>query len=358
MIPRANRPTVALLAFALLVSGGPLRAAPPPLPAEARTLADAVSADELRGRLSFLASDLLEGRGTPSRGLDLAAEYIASEFRRAGLEAGGDDGYFHTATWPPADRETDAAAGEPVKVRNVVGILRGADPRLRDTCVMVTAHYDHLGMAAQGEGDRIYNGANDDASGVVAMLELAAVFARAKSRPKRSLVFVAFYGEERGLVGSRHYAAHPVFPLKQTVAMINLEQVGRTDDREGPQLRSAAVTGFEYSDVGPILRAAGEQTGIRVFNHPRYSEPFFPRSDNQALADAGVPAHTLSVAFVYPDYHRPGDHWEKIDYDNMAAVTRMLVAGVHRIASDPTAPKWNAANPVAARYLRAWGERK
>src|SRR5215472_15121196 len=141
-----------------------LTAAEPP--AAWKPALDRISAQSLRGHLSFLASDLLEGRGTPSRGLDLAAEYIAAQFRRAGLEPAGDDGYFQTATLADLGQRGEALQRQlggdaPIKVRNVAGILRGSDPELRNTFVLLTAHYDHLGLAPAGE-DRVYNGANDD----------------------------------------------------------------------------------------------------------------------------------------------------------------------------------------------------
>src|SRR5215831_5370 len=511
-----------LLAFVLLC--GPLDAGQTPVrrrtaPAAAavapkvKAALNRISADSLRGHLSFIASDLLEGRNTPSRGLDIAAEYIAAQFRRAGLEPAGDDGYFQTADWlvsekdpsgykfeitsdnqtinvdsqqfrmdfprtmapiadlhkldlfkiayddraalesftsaailgrviltelpdlrrqPPAraaelaqaekafldkmaslkasliisvskspvgaagglvDTQTaqTPAAQTPiirvfnsdlaklyealapgassaavtahlsvtearVKVRNVVGLLRGSDPELKDTYVLVTAHYDHLGMKASGEGDRIFNGANDDGSGTVSVIELASALARISPRPKRSLVFMTFFGEEKGLLGSRYYGRHPIFPIDRTVADINLEQVGRTDSTEGPQVSTASVTGFDYSEVGQILQQAGTAMGIKVYKHERNSDAYFGASDNQALADQGVPAHTLCVAYAYPDYHGVGDHWDKIDYNNMEKVDRMVGLAVVMIATNPQPPKWNQSNPRAARYLEAWNK--
>ncbi|MBI3649769.1 MAG: M28 family peptidase [Acidobacteria bacterium] len=332
-----------------------------------QSLLDKISANSLRGHLSFIASDLLEGRGTPSRGLDLAAEYIAAQFRRAGLEPAGDDGYFQTADWntlkatgrnpnPPQSQAQTALDAPPVKVRNVIGLLRGSDPKLKDTYILITAHYDHLGIRENLEGDKIFNGANDDGSGTVSVLELAAAFAAMKERPKRSLVFITFFGEERGLVGSRYYGAHPIFPIEQTVADINLEQLGRTDDTEGAQIKTAAVTGFDFSDVGLVLQKAGAMTGVKIFKHPTNSDRYFGASDNQALADQGVPAHTISVAYVYPDYHKVGDHWDKIDYDNMATIDRTVALAIALLANNPQAPRWNEANPKAARYVQAWKE--
>ncbi|QJD98910.1 M28 family peptidase [Massilia forsythiae] len=443
-----------------------------------------ISAQSLRGHLSFLASDLLEGRGTPSRGQDLAAEYIAAQFRRAGLEPAGDDGYFQTSErqyaerdmtrfsftvqaggravpipagavdlrlrdalalqdvpvvsmlWAeamadaaradgkllvlamPADRRAayadlgkfkgkpallvlvdagkqsgsgvngwlveedgatpaggmqrmltvygaDAAAalGAPgasasvtvpapgtrtVRLRNVAGVLRGSDPVLKNTYVMLTAHYDHLGIR---NGD-IYNGANDDGSGTVSVIEIAAALAADSKRPRRSMVFMTFFGEELGLVGSRHYGKHPLFPFKDTVADINLEQIGRTDDNEGTRLRTANLTGFDYSTVPAALQRAGKRFGVTLWKHKENSDRYFAHSDNQSLADAGVPAHTLSVAYAFPDYHGKDDDWQKVDYDNMARIDRTVAAGLLRIANDRTAPKWTDA-PNAAKYREA-----
>ena len=328
-----------------------------------------ISAQAMRGHMAFLASDLLEGRNTPSRGLDLAAEYIAAQFRSIGLEPAGDNGYFQMADWDELAKKLPRRPGSPpppVKaegvphdmVKNVIGVLRGSDPILKDTYVLVTAHYDHVGMKPSGEGDRIFNGANDDASGTVSVIELAKAFASMKERPKRSIVFMTFFGEEKGLVGSRYYGAHPIFPIEKTVAGINIEQVGRTDDSEGPQVASVGVTGFDFSEVGAIIKAAGAKTGINVWKHPVNSDKYFGASDNQALADQGIPAHTISVAYGFPDYHGVGDEANKIDYDNMAKVDRAVALAVATIANDTSAPKWDENNPKAAKYLKAWKERQ
>jgi Zn-dependent M28 family amino/carboxypeptidase len=250
-----------------------------------------------------------------------------------------------------------AAAQEPVRLRNVVGILRGSDPALRDTYVLVSAHYDHVGICSNGP-DRICNGANDDASGTASVIELASTLAKMREKPRRSLVFVAYFGEERGLYGSRYYGRHPMVPLEKTVADINLEQLGRTDDSEGPQVGSATLTGFDYSDISATFVQAGRLTGIRVSKSEKRSDSYFARSDNQALADVGIPAHTLLVAYDFPDYHRPGDEWQKLDYANMEKVDRMIAAGLLMIADNPVPPKWNTSNPKTERYVKAWEQRK
>jgi Zn-dependent M28 family amino/carboxypeptidase len=314
-----------------------------------------ISPESLKSSVTYLASDALEGRDTPSKGLNLAAAYIAGQFKAAGLVAVGDDGYFQTADWnlinPQYKAENmQALKLPPIKVRNVVGLLPGSDPVLKDTYVIVSAHYDHLGI----QNGNIYNGANDDASGVASVIELARVFASQKNKHKRSLVFMTFFGEEKGLVGSRYYGANPIFPIEHTIAGINLEQLGRTDDSEGAQVKAAGVTGLDFSEVGAIIQAAGIMTGVSIWKHPVNSDKYFAFSDNQALADQGVPAHTISVAYGFPDYHQPGDDSDKIDYDNMAEINRTIALAVSMIANNPQVPRWNAKNQKAKKYLEAW----
>ena len=466
---------------------------------EIQAAVEHVRADSLRGDLAFLSSDLLEGRATPSRGLDIAAEYIAAQFRRAGIEPGGVDGYFQSArllvletnmtgfelrlshdkqsvTADPADvivssntaldlKEapilkldlSDAAQVEeltpghvngkvvlmelgrngqsnfrglfqklrqakpavlitvarstggqrissegvltdpeeprastpritligpagvafyeslgagasgataslhlaaphetPVTPRNVAGVLRGSDTALKDTYLLVTAHYDHLGKLPDGPGDRIFNGANDDGSGTVSVIEVARALAPLKTRPRRSIVFMTFFGEEKGLMGSRYYAKHPLFPIDKTVGQLNLEQLGRTDDSEGARIATATVTGFDYSTLTDSIQAAGELTGIKVFKHPKNSDLYFTASDNSSLAEAGVPAHTIAVTFQFPDYHGVGDEWQKIDYDNLAKVDRMVTLATLMVANSDTPPRWNETNSKTKAFVKAW----
>jgi Zn-dependent M28 family amino/carboxypeptidase len=300
---------------------------------------DHISAASLRGHLSFIASDALEGRATPSRGLDLAAEYIAAQFRRAGLEPVSGDDYFQTAA---------LLSGT---ARNVAGLLRGSDPALRDTYILLSAHYDHIGTRPSGE-DRIFNGANDDGSGTVSVIEIASALAALPVRPKRSILFLAFFGEERGFLGSRYYASHPLVPLEKTIADINLEQVGRTDASNGPQIGVGYLTGFKYSDLGEILGKAAEGAGLRIVADTYPKGNLFDRSDNFPLAQNGVLGGTIYVAAEFPDYHRVGDEWQKVDYENMAKLDRAVALGLLRLASDAAPPQWNKADPAVRRLLR------
>ena len=325
---------IAILA-ALCIAG-------PNLTVDQQAVMDHISASSLRGHLSFIASDALEGRATPSRGLDLAAEYIAAQFRRAGLESTGSVDYFQSETLP---------AGI---AKNVAGLLRGSDPALRDTYIILSAHYDHIGMRPSGES-RIFKGATDDGSGTVTVIEVASALAALPIHPKRSILFVAFFGEERGFLGSRYYASHPLVPLEKTVADINLEQVGRTDASNGPQVGVAYLTGFKYSDLGETLSQAAESAGFRIATDPSAKEDLFSRSDNFPLALAGIPDGTIYVAADFPDYHRVSDKWQKIDYENMAKLDRAIALGLVRLASDAVPPQWNKADPTARKFIRPIG---
>lgn len=301
-----------------------------------QAIVNRISENSLRGHLSFISSDLLEGRATPSRGLDLAAEYIAAQFRRAGLEPVGDADYFQTATLPNAT------------ARNVAGLLRGSDPTLANTYVILSAHYDHIGTRPNGD-DRIYNGANDDGSGTVSVIEIASALAAAPVHPKRSVLFLTFYGEEKGLLGSRYYVEHPLEPLDKTVACVNLEQIGRTDATGGEKIGVAFVTGYDYSNLGKILDEAAQPAGIKI---TKEKGDYFERSDNLDFARAGVLSHTLYVAADFSDYHRVGDEWQKIDYANLAKLDRGIALGILRLASDASPPQWNESTN-AQRYAEA-----
>ena len=493
---------VVFLTCLSLIAQGVIAQSDPPkanVAPELQAALDGIRASSLRDDLSYIASDELAGRDTPSPGLDLAAEYIAAQFKRAGLEPGVGESYFQDASMlvepgavnvdlklssgrrefavsqnaavarlraeldlkdaflfkldladesllrhltasqvegkvvitefdpklrgrlrsvqgilrsaNPAlvilvDRKglttrdrrprqlvdpTQSAAdgtsprititGEdaarfyaglrtgarnatasvhigapervPVILRNVIGVLRGSDPALRDTVVLLTAHYDHLGVREQGFGDHVYNGANDDGSGTVSVMEVARALARLPKHPRRSIVFMTFFGEEEGLIGSAYYAHHPVWPLAKTVADLNLEQVGRTDSTEGPQISNASLTGFDYSDLTNYVQRAGERTGIKVYKNAKGSDPYFSQSDNFSLAEAGVPAETLCVAFDFSDYHGVGDEAQKIDYDNMAKVDRAIAVAMFLMADSNRPVRWNEANPKTAPYVKA-----
>ncbi len=323
----------------------------------------AISTDSLRANLSFLASDALAGRWTPSPGLNAAAEFIASRFRAAGIEPGNSGSYFQSADLTDIAKSSPWAhdkIDEPIKSQNVVGILRGSDPQLRDTYVIVSAHYDHLGTLATGgrlsehkastDGDQIFNGANDDGSGTVSVIEIASAFAKVKHRPKRSIVFLLFCGEERGELGSRYYVQHPLFPLNQTIANINIEQVGRSDSDLGKG--NATMTGYGYTSITPVIERAAQASGVKMVK-TKETDPYFRASDNYSFARAGVPDLTIGTSYDFPDYHGLKDEWQKIDFPEMTKVDRLIARVVWAVANDRNPPEWNADNAKTAEYRQA-----
>jgi hypothetical protein len=238
--------------------------------------------------------------------------------------------------------------------RNVVAMLAGSDAALKDTCVVLSAHYDHLGMKPGPAGDRVYNGANDDGSGTVSVLEIAGALASMPARPRRSIVFALFFGEEEGLYGSRFFARHPPCPAAKIVAAVNLEQLGRTDTDRGPMPATLAFIAPSYTTVPDEFASAAADTGVTLPDKPALGDDFFARSDNVSLAEAGIPAHTAAIPAMFADYHAVGDTWQKVDYPNMVRLTRMLALGLIHLADDPEPPHWNSGIPATAEFVAAW----
>jgi hypothetical protein len=300
--------------------------------------------------LSALADDSMEGRGTGTRGSMRAARFIATQMKESGLQAAGDSGYFQRVPMAQAASgytgrqrllrlpSWEAIDTIPVDRRltggNLLGILPGSDPQLANELVLVDAHYDHLGIdASVRDGDAIYNGADDDASGTVAVLEIARIIAHGP-RPRRTLVFLATTGEEVGLLGTNWFIAHPVRTLEQYVANLEIEMIGRPDSLAGGPGRGW-LTGYERSTMGESFTKAG----LPIVPDRRPEQSFFTRSDNIGFARRGIVAHTLSSFNLHNDYHRVTDDVRLVDFDHMAALINVAARAV-RILADGPRPEW------------------
>ncbi|HEY9229753.1 MAG TPA: M28 family peptidase, partial [Gemmatimonadaceae bacterium] len=226
---------------------------------------------------------------------------------------------------------------QPTLGGNVVGIIEGSDPTMRNEHVLVDAHYDHLGirLPAPGSTDSIYNGADDDASGTTAVIEIARAI-KAGPPPKRTLIFAATTGEEVGLVGTNWYIAHPVRPLSEMVSNLEIEMIDRPDALAGGP-RKAWLTGYERSTMGDTLAAHG----VPIVQDPRPDQGFFQRSDNIAFARMGIPAHTLSTFDLHADYHHANDEASLADFNHMAGVIDAGVTAV-RLLADGFKPVWHS----------------
>jgi aminopeptidase N len=260
--------------------------------------------------VQYLASDALEGRGLGSAGLDLAAGYIAREFEEAGLKPAGDGGTFYQS-W----EEKSGPEGKMIAMKNVAAVVPGSNPALGP--VIVGAHYDHLGRGwpdvHEADRGRIHPGADDNASGVAVMLQLASSIGRKAPFP-RSVVFVAFTGEEAGRLGSKHFVKtleSSVTP--KPIAMVNLDTVGRLQGREILALGAGTGDGLE-----PIVRGVGYVTGVAV--KPTSGDP--GGSDQVSFIEKGIPAIQLFTG-PHEDYHRPTDTVERIDAKGMLDVLRV-----------------------------------
>ncbi len=216
---------------------------------------------------------------------------------------------------------------------NAVGVLKGSDPSAAAQVIMLSAHLDHLGVSETLTGDKIFNGADDDASGCVAVLELARVFGSGK-RPKRTIYFICFGSEERGGFGSQYFIAHSPVPLEQIVADITFEMLGRPDAKVAAG--TLWLTGFERSTLGPELA----KQGASLVADPHPEQNFFRRSDNYPLALRGVIAHTISSYGLHTDYHRVSDDVGKIDFPFMTRSLNSLVKPIQWFANSTFRPAW------------------
>lgn len=296
--------------------------------------AESITPRDIMRRIGIIADDSMLGRDSPSRGLELTAQYVASEFQHAGLRpAGGNGSYIQRFR---LSRGVDTSQSL-VELPNVLGILDGSDPVLRNEYLVYSAHIDHLGITS-GLADSINNGADDNASGVAGLLELAEAFAQPGARPRRSILFFAPSAEERGLLGSAYYTQHPTVPLRKIVADINMDLIGRN------WRDSVIAVGLEQSDLGPTLTRVAQA-------HPELhmtpiadrwpEERIFYRSDHYNFARKGVPI-LFFTSGTHPDYHTPSDEAARIDGEKESRLVRLLFYLGTTIANQSARPKWTA----------------
>jgi Zn-dependent M28 family amino/carboxypeptidase len=218
---------------------------------------------------------------------------------------------------------------------NAVGVLPGTDASLAHAAILFSAHLDHLGQGKPVNGDNIYNGADDDASGTVAVLELARVLG-AGDKPKRTVIFALFGSEELGGFGAIYFHQHSPVPLKDIAANLEFEMIGRPDS--AVKSDTLWLTGWERSNLGPVLA----QHGARLVGDPHPKENFFARSDNYVLAKQGLVAQTISSFGLHADYHQPSDDVAHIDFKHMDAAIGSLIAPVEWLVNSDFKPEWKA----------------
>jgi aminopeptidase N len=335
--------------------GSPLVAdlvdAPADLPALAErpalaTLAPVFNATRMQADVEALAGEATRGRGIGAGDLDAAADYIAAQFRAAGLEPAGDDGtYFQVFTMTGED-------GSEVTVRNVLGVIPGSNAEMAQESVIVSAHYDHLGVggAAVPERNRgkIHFGADDNASGVAVMLELARTLGRSLE-PSRSVVFAAFTAEESGLVGARHYVKNATrYPATKAIGILNIDTVGRLGDNKLLVLGAESAREWRF-----IFMGASYVTGVPT---ELPSQPL-DASDQVAFVEAGVPGVQF-FSGASPDYHKPTDTADKVDYRGMVRVASIVREGIEYLGERPEPLSFQGGTAAARPSGAGGGERR
>jgi Zn-dependent M28 family amino/carboxypeptidase len=239
-----------------------------------------------------------------------------------------------------------------VASENVVGLLPGSDPTLKNEPVIFAAHYDHKGIGHAVNGDSIYNGAEDNASGVAAILAAAEALSRSGQRTRRPILFIATTAEESGLLGSEAYAARPLYPLARTAAVINID----VTNTRGPT-RDISALGVDRSTLGPLFDAAARGENLKATSEPDTRGSFF-RSDHFPFVRAGVPALSLKPGLdfvgrpagwgkeqedLYNEkrYHQPGDEYStSFNYDGMVQQIRVALRVALAVGNAPTLPDW------------------
>lgn len=248
----------------------------------------------------------------------------------------------------------------PLPSNNVVGILPGTDPQLRDEYLLLTAHFDHVGVGAEGGPyvgtDSIFNGARDNAFGTVALL--AAARTLAAERPKRSIIVLAVTGEEVGLLGSNYYANNPLVPLEKTIFNLNTDGAGYSNTT------AVSIIGTQRTGVDSLIAAGLAPFSLRLIADPAPEQGLFDRSDNVSFAIKGVPALTFSPAFeefnaeISKYYHQATDNPDTIDYDYLLRFSRAYARTARLIANSPQRPSWVPGDKYEAAGKQLYGERR
>lgn len=310
-------------------------------------LAPVFSADRMMKTVNYLASDELQGRGAGSPGLNKAADYITEKFKSIGLLPGADDG-----TYQQVFTEVVNAKGDKAPVKNIIGVIPGTNPKYKDESVVVCAHYDHLGLgwpgANKGNEGKIHYGADDNASGVAVMLELAELLAKSL-KPQRTVVFASFTLEESGLKGSKYYVQNSKrFPASKAIGALAIDGVGRLGDKKVLVLNSNTAREWRF-----IFMGASYVTGVE-------SEAVtqdLDASDQRSFIEVGVPGVQF-FAGAHEDYHKPSDVASKIDPVGLVKVATLVREGILYLADREGPMTFQGPAATTAKAPAPAGERR
>ena len=282
----------------------------------------------VKKHLYTLANDSMQGRKAGSPGIEKAAKYIEQQFSEIGLKP------FENSSFRQSFKHINSRSEkkEELDLFNIIGLLKGTS--LKEEFVIISAHYDHLGQIKGGKGDLVFNGANDNATGVAAMIMLAEYFKKTKIN-KRSILFVAFTAEEMGLIGSNYFGK--TISAESIIAGVNIEMIGK-ESPFGP--KTAWLTGFKRSTFGEIIQKNLSSSEYRLYPDPYKDFRLFFRSDNASLARLGVPAHTFSTSPMDKDldYHQLSDEVETLDVKIITETIKAISVGIKSIVSGDDTP--------------------
>jgi len=294
-----------------------------------------IIAEDLERHLNILASDSLEGRETGKSGQKMAADYIMNYFKSIGIPPYKRKKYYQKFKIRSDRLSRILKKKVVVKGENVLGYIEGTD--LKKELLVISAHYDHLGK----KDSLIFNGADDNASGTAAIMEIAQAFMIAKKEgrgPRRSVLIVAFSGEEKGLLGSKYYTRNPVFPLEKTVANLNIDMIGRLDElhQEDPNyiyLIGADRLSQELHDISEQVNEKHIKLELDyTYNKEDDPNRYYYRSDHYNFAKNNIPV-IFYFNGVHEDYHKPTDTIEKIDFDKIQKIARLVFLTAWEVAN-------------------------
>jgi Zn-dependent M28 family amino/carboxypeptidase len=292
---------------------------------------ESITSDELKTHLYIVASDEMEGRDTGSEGQKKAGRYLIEQYQKMGVSHPKSMSSFYQNI--PSEALSGRRGNLP-ESENILAFIEGSDKP--EEIIVVSAHYDHVGMS----NGQIFNGADDDGSGTVALLEIAEAFQKAKKSgkgPKRSILFLHVTGEEHGLLGSKYYADHPIFSMANTVANLNIDMIGRCDPENcGKDYVYAIGSEMLSSDLKKINETANKETVNLELNY-KYDDPndknrLYYRSDHYNFAKYGVPV-VFYFDGIHEDYHKPTDTPDRIDYTALKKRTQLVFATAWELAN-------------------------
>lgn len=297
---------------------------------DSKKYAETITSAELKDYLTEFSSDEFEGRETGEPGQKKAAEFLKTHYQDMDIKSpmGGDDYYQDIPSSFYEDRFNDS--------ENVLAFIEGSE--FPDQIVVLSAHYDHLGIGDNGE---IYNGADDDGSGTVALLEMAQAFKKATKdgyRPRRSILFLHVTGEEKGLLGSKYYTENPVFPLENTVTDLNTDMIGRIDDNHQDDSDYIYLIGSDRlsTELDEAVKSVNKDyTNLNLdykFNAEDDPNHFYERSDHYNFAKHDIPV-TFFFSGVHDDYHKPTDTADKIQYNLMTKRAKLIFHTAWEVAN-------------------------